>query len=363
MSPSALVIGAGPAGLSAALAWAASGAGVEVVEARSARDLRHIGEHLPPAALGSLQAIGLGPLLDDPRHADSSGVSSAWGGPDLADKDYFFTPAGRGKTLRRDVFDAALIDKARASGVSLRFDTRLADLGVRDDGRFHASLRDRNGLVAATYDRVIDASGRNARAARLLGGRILRSDDLVGVAGWVTDAAPSDDPGRLVIEAVADGWWYAAPYGDGRMLCVYMTDAHQLSQHGGDTCAFWQAALTLSREVGPRARTGTLPDEVQVFDAATQVLDPPPLHGFLAVGDAAMAYDPLSSWGITKGLMDGHHGACALREGPASLVAYSAARHADYETYRHKRAEMYSLERRWPHSDFWASRQRDLTHA
>ena len=363
MSALALVVGAGPAGLSAAMAWAATGARVVVVEARSAADLRHIGEHLPPAALGPLHAIGLGPLLDDPRHADSSGVSSAWGGPALADKDYFFTPAGHGKTLCRDVFDAALIEAAWASGVSLRFETRLADLGVRDDGRFDASLRDASCLVTATYDRVIDASGRNARAARLLGGRIARSDDLVGVAGWVTKATPSDDPGRLCIEAVADGWWYAAPYGDGSMLCVYMTDASQLSQHGGDAVTFWRTALSQSRSVGPLARTGVLPDHVQVFDAATQVLDPPPLHGFLAVGDAAMAYDPLSSWGITKGLMDGHHGARALAEGPASLVAYTAARRADYETYRRKRAEMYSLERRWPHSDFWTSRQRDLTHA
>jgi len=361
MSRRALIVGAGPAGLSAALHLAQWCDSTEVVEARPHSALRHTGEHLPPAGLAALTRLGFGPLLDDPRHQSSSGVSSAWGSEVPAGKEYFFTPSGCGRNLRREVFDAALIRAAEAQGVRIAFGTRLAALAKRAD-RFEATLRQGALAQMRDFDVVIDATGRNARAARLLGAQVRRVDDLVGISARIEACRRSDDAGRLYIEAVEGGWWYGVQFDTGTLLCTFMTDAARLSAHPGGAGGLWRDSLGQSRMLAPLAITGTPCPDLQVFDAATQSVSAPRADGFLAVGDAACAYDPLSSWGITKGMMDGHHGAEALRQHlrghSDALARHRADRRAQYHSYHHQRTALYRAEHRWPQSQFWQARHR-----
>ena len=364
MTARALVVGAGPAGLSAALQLKTWVDDVHVAEASSREGFCSVGEHLPPAALKLLCALGLGRLLENPAHTRSSGVSSAWGTDSWADRDYFFSAAGKGINLRRPVFDAALMRHAEDHGVALLHDTRLVGLS-QSTGGFSANLREPDTKTTERYDVVVDATGRQARAARMLGASVKRFDRLIGVVGRVTGAPAQSDAGRLFIEAVEQGWWYAVQFENGDIVTVFMTDADLLPDCGGSARDAWHQGLRQSRRLAALLEIGNLPTGVEVFTAMTQQTIAPNLEGFIAVGDAAYAFDPLSSWGIAKGLSDGHAGAAALKAhalGDVSAVsAFSDERHVSFSNYLAQYSDFYLSEMRWPDAPFWHRRHMELT--
>lgn len=361
MSARALVVGAGPAGLAAAHELSSWCGSVTVVDARP-RERRHAaGEHLPPPALRSLAAAGLARELQDGRHEPSPGVRSVWGAATPVDKDYFAGLPSRGLNLRREHFDEALARRAEQTGAVLEFGVRLARL--RRDGRgYHAALRGPDGTRTARVDVVIDASGRRAVAARALGARRRRFDGLVGLVGRVESCPPCDELGRVHIEAVEDGWWYAIRLSDGSMLAAFMTDAGLIRAHPGTAPELWKARLDESPLLAPLAGGGRWSGRIAAFDAATQTLERGAFGGFLAVGDAAAAYDPLSSWGITKAVLDGRAGAAALgrewRGERGALAAHRTSQAGELERHRARQRDFYRAEARWPTSPFWRVRQR-----
>jgi 2-polyprenyl-6-methoxyphenol hydroxylase-like FAD-dependent oxidoreductase len=259
------------------------------------------------------------------------------------------------------VFDEALTQTAENGGATLRFATRLQRLGVGPQG-FQASLVSAAGRQTIEARMVVDASGRKAIAGRALGCVRQRYDRMVGLVGRVAGRAQTDDVGRVFIESMKDGWWYSVQLACGDCLFTYMTDTTILKNYSQGPKGLWQNRLQQSNLLAPLARDRTLSETVEVFDAASQCLDGLDNGLFLAVGDAAMAFDPISSWGITKALCDGHHGVKAMQREyggeRGALADYSKRRRKEFSQYLVKRKAFYEAEGRWQSSDFWRSRQR-----
>jgi len=383
MSTRALVVGAGPAGLAAAADLATWCDAVTVLEARSKGSRRAAGEHLPPRALSALARLGFQPLLDDRAHEPSPGSRSAWGSPMPSDRDYFTGLPGRGLNLDRGVFDEALADRAEARGVVVRWGTRLHDLALDvaeestsgPEAGFVAGVATRDGGEVLHADLVVDATGRRAAASRMVGFEHRRFDDLLALTGCVHSCATDPEGGRIRIEAVEDGWWYAVQRSDLTLLATFMTDPVLLRRHPGTAADAWQASLASTRLVAPMAETGHWDGRVEGFDAATQRFDGRVEERgrssldarFVALGDAAVAWDPMSSWGITKAVSDGVEGAAALRrvrQGDACAVLdHRDGQLAEFARYRERQMEYYAAETRWLSAPFWRSRRldRDMT--
>ena len=126
----------------------------------------------------------------------------------------------------------------------------------------------------------------------------------------------------------------------------------------------WTEQLRRNRLIAQLANGGQWSGHVDVFDAAAQVLEHDAPRGFLAVGDAAAAYDPLSSSGISKGFCDGFAGADALAKSwagdPQAVVEHRNMQQRDFEAHRVRQNEFYRAETRWPASPFWRSRHEGL---
>ncbi len=90
-------------------------------------------------------------------------------------------------------------------------------------------------------------------------------------------------------------------------------------------------------------------------------LEPPHGEDWLAVGDAAGAYDPLTSQGIYKALAGGLQAADAITDrlsGEArDFTAYGESLARSWEEYLKLRAHLYTRETRWPGEPFWQARQ------
>jgi flavin-dependent dehydrogenase len=144
-----------------------------------------------------------------------------------------------------------------------------------------------------------------------------------------------------------------------------MTDADLADLSLAGRMDVWRAQLAKSTLTRSRIGTGGEPRSLHVRSARTQRLDAVAGEGWLAVGDAAMSFDPLSSEGISKGLQMGlaaAAAAAALCRGRADAAAdYARDTEAAFAEYLSARRDFYAAERRWPDAPFWQRRLQQAT--
>ena len=361
-TPSAVVVGGGPAGAVAALVLARRGVRVTVLESRPAPGPK-VGECLPPSLTPLLRHLGLEDLLARDGHLRSHGNRFIWGSPRPGERPFLASLQGDGWHVDRAVFESRLAERAGAAGAEWQWGWRLLDCeraGTR--WRLDVSRQD-GGRTEMKADFLADATGRPARLARRLGARRVRYDRLAGVSALLESPAPAADTYTLV-EAMPDGWWYSALLADGRLAVAFMTDLDLLDRRlvAGDP-ETWQKKLAASEETRGRVESHgyRLAGSPRALPAESSRLDKIAGDGWLALGDAAAAYDPLSSHGIGSAMGSGYYAGHAIADllaGQADArIAYLGALQDAYGAYLDLQREHYARETRWPDSPFWSRRQ------
>ena len=180
-----------------------------------------------------------------------------------------------------------------------------------------------------------------------------------GVARTLADSQPSS--ARVIVESTQTGWWYLAPIAKGRCVCMLVTDPRAHIASGRSLDEWWNLALQETTQVRRRYSDEGRVDALRVRSALSRRLGALHGPGWVAIGDAAMTFDPLSSRGIAKAIDEGTAIAAAIGshfEGDNSaLEKYAAPARARYADYLATRASYYGLEQRWPRAQFWHSRQ------
>jgi flavin-dependent dehydrogenase len=260
-------------------------------------------------------------------------------------------PYGAAWRLDRRRFDADLRDAALAAGATARFAL------VRDVAHEGDALRlqfDDGGEARARW--IVDATGRRARPARKLGARRRRDSKLV--AFYRIGAAPADfRDSRTFIEAGRDGWWYAARLPSGAAIAGLHTDAEEAALIKAQPQR-WRAALAATRHLGPLLASVQFGETLPAADAGGARLVP--FHGerWIACGDAAMSFDPISGQGIFAALHSGSEAAAAVLAAldgePVLLGAYARRMAEVWSIYRARHTALYASERRWPDRPFWS---------
>jgi flavin-dependent dehydrogenase len=282
---------------------------------------------------------------------------AAWGTAEVRFTDYLLHPERNGWRIDRDAFDRMLAAEAARRGATVVRES-VHDVR-RDDDRWLVTTDERE----LSAQLIVDATGRHAAIARRLGARKLVADQLVGIAGVLEPSSAIEHAAFPLIEARENGWIYSSVVPDGNVVVVAMTDsdiAHYL--HDADKWHQWigEAPQTSRRISGARLR-GT----IAVSSASSQRLDPIAGDGWLAAGDAASAFDPLSSQGITSSLRGGIDAASAIRRHLAgntqAITEYAKSIADSYDAYLTTRTRYYAMEKRWPSSPFWQRRASGVT--
>lgn len=291
-----VVVGAGPAGSSAAIACALRGLRVVLIE-RDDRTGDRPGETLHPGIEPLLAQLGFDASLPLAVGARHGGLWIEWGGPRR------FEPFGgaandpwRGFQVRRNMFERLLIDRARSVGVEV---LSAAASAVLVSGARACGVSTAAGPLRAQF--VIDASGRARWLARKLAlGSSIHSPRLVARYGYANGSCPERDAAPL-LRGDASGWTWTARVWPGTYQWT------RLSFDDRSLPAGW-----VPEELRGLATRGL----ARGADVTWRLAEMPAGPGWFVVGDAAATLDPTSSHGVLKavmsGIMAGHLAAAIL---------------------------------------------------
>lgn len=353
------IAGGGPGGAATAISLLnhAPALSVVLIEATRYEGYR-VGETLPPPARALLEHLRVWETFRSQGHDEAHGTSAAWGDASPHDNDFFFMPANIGWHLDRTAFDAMLANEAQRRGATLILDTRVHDAQPTSNGW---QLRLSNGNAIATRF-VVDATG-SAALARGFGARFVEDDCLVGIAGFFDGC--NGNP-RTLVEAFEHGWWYTAGLPESRRIVVCMSDADVARRMRLHEMKEWRRTLTTMPSVGATVGKSEVAEHVIIRSASSRRLEPVTGDGWLAAGDSASRFDPLSSQGIVKALRSGIFAGYAVSDllmcgDNDGLKRYSRYVFEEFKSYSETRHKYYREEKRWPASEFWQRRQGTTT--
>jgi flavin-dependent dehydrogenase len=318
--PDALVVGAGPAGLSAAIALRGAGADLIVLEQHPSPPRRVCGAFINPEGAAHLDVLGvLRPLLD----AGAVPVAEArltW--PGNGDVRVPIVRGDRaGLAVPRPTLERVMAEHLATLGGTVQWGSRVLRADREGNGWSVEVLsgtsrhRLRAPLLVVADGRFSSLSGRHARKSR---------------AGWFGWNAPfvevDQPPGSLSLHFGRDGYVGLLTFGDG------VTNVCGLTRADGTNPLRWDAVLAAAvRE--QRALADLLRDARRVD--AFRGVGPLPFSramwegpGPLLAGDAAAVGDPYLGEGISRALGTGPTLSAALaRGGPEAFPGVVAARY------------------------------------
>lgn len=359
-----LIVGAGPAGAAAACVLAVRHS-VVLVERHATPPFR-IGESLIGAARPLLRDLGVLEQFEAAGHRPGLGQASAWGSDDIVRRDSFLDPRGPGWRIERAGFETMLRDAAASRGATVIAPGEMLDL-KRGNGAAQGWIAligsaGRTWRLRARF--LVDASGRAAPFARAAAQAQIAAHDRL-ICRFVRLAplpGHGDLDGFSLVEAVPDGWWYSARLPDGGTVIAFHTDANLPAARLSLTSEGFLDLLTKTRWTAAAApRLGQEKCTVSRVSARGQWLANPCGDDWCAIGDAAIAFDPLSSQGLFNALYTGFRGAEAVADGlsgdPVLLTAYRDRLVRVRNAYLRNLSQYYALETRFSDHPFWARRR------
>ena len=342
MRTDVLVVGAGPAGSSAA-AWAAR-AGLDVVLADAAvfpRD-KTCGDGLTPRAIGELERLGLGDWIR--AHGVNRGLRAhgfgqtlllPWPGGSLPDY---------GSAVARTELDDEIRSTAIKAGAQGLDGARAVDVRL-EGGRVAAVVFDRSGdRFEVACQRVIVADGVRSPLGKLLG-REWHRDTAYGVAARAyVDSTRHDDPwisSHLELRGetgeILSGYGWIFPLGDGQVNIGVGTLATEKRPAKVALRPLMQFYADERREEFGLSGDLRLPTSalLPMGGAVSNVAGP----NWALIGDAAGCVNPLNGEGIDYGLESGRLVVELLLENQDLDVAWP-------ESLREHYGEAFSIARR-----------------
>lgn len=294
-----LIVGAGPAGSSAAIRLAGQGHEVLLVDRCRFPRLKPCGEYFNPEGCRLLDELGLLPALREAGARPVEALELAAQGCGMVVPFAGISPEIPALSLGREVLDTLLVEEARRAGATVWEEANVREPVVIRDTVCGALLR-KDGVEREVRARItLAADGLKSRFARCLG---LGAGDggrkKIGLAARYPVA--EGVPPRVLMSASAGGCCGLAVRDEEANLGM-VADGSRAREVGGNPARFFQRALRSFPGLADAVRD--TPTSVRTVGSLTWITRRQSTAGCLLLGDAAGFFDPFTGQGVTFALL------------------------------------------------------------
>lgn len=254
-------------------------------------------EVLAPSTRALLALTG----LREPSSATSicRGVISVWTGKEPSFNDYELTNCVPGLTIDRDYFHESLCKDATLAGVEVItiFDRNQIQLDSLDSKFVRCNTDESSILISTEF--IIDATGRHGNFWQK---KNLRRQYFNSQVALSIDCNLKQWQDCLIVEAVADGWFYIPPMINGCTQLVFMTDGDLVAKSPAQRRSWLSKCFNSTLFIKDAASISQASFAISGFDVRFCSLDQVVKDNSIFVGDSALALDPLSGTGTWTAL-------------------------------------------------------------
>ncbi len=360
-----VIIGAGPGGCGMASGLRHAGVtNIAIVDKPMQLPFR-IGESATPDVPHLLHQLGL--PFDETPHRLYTHNLVAWGTEQAEAGDFLFKGYANGWHLNRQAFDDALKQQVLNDDVAIFTPNWISavmpwQVSQQQPTGWQINLHGGETIQAKI---VIDASGRNASFCKRIGVQRTKLDALIALACKVKNNSKLQ--GASFINTCEHGWWYAVDLNDGYSLVTLMTDTPIAKKRGLQDAEVFKQAWA---ENNLLCNYVSLPKQAQrphTFAAYTSYLQRAAGKNWLAIGDALMSFDPLTSSGISGALTDAVAAVpvvmAMLQHNYHPAKQYALRADVTFKRYLTQRAAHYAHETRWRDAPFWKLRMPETLYS
>ena len=309
-----LVIGAGPAGCTAAALLAERGLDVVLIE-KERHPRFHIGESLLPRNTAILDRLGLRDRVaaigvHKPGAefvADNTGKEVQFSFAQGLDKQYTFS-----WQVPRAQFDALLFDTALARGARALQETRVTAVDIAPGRRASVTASGPDGEIRFAPRYVIDASGRDTVMANKLGTKASNKQNNTAAVYAHYEGAEfrtGEREGYISVHLAEDGWFWMIPLPDGIMSVGFVGNPDAFKARRGSPTDLLEDRIAASPTVAARMRNAVRVSDVMGTGNYSYYAADNGGDGYLMIGDAFAFLDPVFSSGVLLAMTSGEKGA------------------------------------------------------
>ncbi|MBZ0256490.1 tryptophan 7-halogenase [bacterium] len=309
----ALIIGAGPAGSSAAAVLAKSGRNVLVLE-KEKFPRYHIGESLLPYCYFPLERLGALDKVKQAGYTDKYSVQFVNPMGKVSAPFYFDQhmqhEASRTWQVPRDQFDQLMLDHAREQGAKVQDGVAVKDLIVENGVTIGVVIEDeRKKRKELRAPFTIDASGRNSIA--IAKNRWRKMDPKLNKASiWTRYKGAKRDEGKnagatTVAYIPENGWFWYIPLPDDLISVGLVAERDYLYRDGRDLDAIFQREIKSNAWIEDHLSIGERISDYWATGEYSYRSEYCAADGLVLVGDAYAFLDPVFSSGVLLALLSG----------------------------------------------------------
>lgn len=287
-----VIIGAGPAGLTAALRLQQLGYSVQLLERNTHWPRPQIGEALTPGVKNIIDLLDANDALETVPHLAGMSTKIRWRSSTAE-----IVSHGDSAIVNRAAFDAALLQLAQQRSIAVCMPAHIHSItGQTNAWQLHINTA--TGRQSITTRFILDASGRSHHQQQYQ-----CAPRLSAIWAELTlDQIPNHIAKHTQVEALEHGWLWGTRLPNQHYRIMLVNDPQTAHQQMPGQAEQWLRSNCASSELFNAIAHTPYANRLQACAATPYLALDSWQDGKLKLGDAAFALDPISSSGVEKAM-------------------------------------------------------------